>query len=120
AILLLVPDGDHDAGVLAALHNRDHRVRLRFPEIWIEKLVAAVFRCVENRRAPLLRTVDGPVLELAGDLAQHIPAHRILLAISVEETDHSLGQLKRLEQTVKKPEVAAPSAECDAVFPKWL
>src|SRR2546422_11488903 len=30
AILLLVPDGDHDAGGLAALHNRDHRVRLRF------------------------------------------------------------------------------------------
>src|SRR2546425_9717747 len=81
AILLLVPDGDHDAGGLAALHNRDHRVRLRFPEIWIEKLVAAVLRCVANRRGPLLRTGDGPLLELGGDLAPHLPVPTVLLAV---------------------------------------
>jgi hypothetical protein len=96
AILLLVPDGHHDAGRLAALHNRDYLVGLRFAEIWIQKRVTAVFRCLENWCAPLLRTVAGPVLELAGSFAQNVAAHRILPTIGVKEADHSFRLLKRL------------------------
>src|SRR5580700_10548511 len=32
AVILLVPDGDHNAGGLAALHNGDHLVGFRFPK----------------------------------------------------------------------------------------
>ena len=86
----------------------------RFPEIGIQKLVAAVFRCFENRCAPLLRMVDGPVLELAGGFAQNVAARLVLLAIGVEETDHSFRLLKRLNQPVEQQPVEAPVAESDA------
>ena len=89
-------------GGLAALDDRDGLIRLRSPEMEVQELVAAAFRRFENRCVPLLRTVDSPVLELAGDFAQYVPAHRILLAIRVEETDHTLRLLKRLNETVQQ------------------
>jgi hypothetical protein len=39
AVLLLVPDRDHDACGLAAFHDRDHLVRFCFPEVQVEELV---------------------------------------------------------------------------------
>jgi hypothetical protein len=72
-ILLLVPDGDHDASRFTALHDSDYLIGLGLPEVWIEGFVAAIFGRVEDRSAPLLRSVHYPVLELAGDVAQHIP-----------------------------------------------
>src|SRR6266699_5581377 len=85
AIVLLVPDSDHDAGRFATFHDRHHLVWFRSAEVRVEELIPPVFRCFENRRTPLLGTVHYPVLELTGGFAQHIPAHGVLLAISVEE-----------------------------------
>src|SRR5271166_13911 len=60
---------------------------------------------------PPLRTVDDLVLELIGDIAQNISAYRIMLAISVEETDHSRLLLERLNQPAQqgRPERRATS-----------
>ena len=82
----------------------------------VQELVAAVFRYFENRCVPFFRTVHSPVLELAGDLAQYIPAHRILLAIRVEETDHALLLLKRLNETVQQKPVETPITESDTIL----
>ena len=101
AILLLVADGDQAAGGLAAFHHSNHLVGLHFPEIGIQKLVAAVFGCFENRPAPLLRSVAGPVLELAGDFAQHVPAQRLL---------------KRLTEAVQQKSVKTPVTESDPIL----
>jgi hypothetical protein len=60
AILLLVSDGDHDAGWLATFHHCHYPVRLRIPETGIGEFVAPVFRRLRNRRAPLLRAVHDP------------------------------------------------------------
>ena len=57
---------------------------------------------------PPLRTVDDLVLELIGDIAQNISAYRIMLAISVEETDHSRRLLERLNQPVQQEPAGAP------------
>src|ERR1044071_5950810 len=60
AILLLVPDGNHDAGRFAALDNRDHLVRLRLPEGWVEELVATVFGALRGWERPTFATDSQP------------------------------------------------------------
>jgi hypothetical protein len=72
------------------------------PEVRVQELVAAVFRCFQNRRALLLRPVHDPVLELTGRFAQHVPAHLIPLPVRIEESDHSLRLLKWLNQAIEK------------------
>jgi len=47
---------------------------------------------------------------------KHVPAHRILLPVGVEETDYSFRLLKRLNQAVEQEPVEAPIAESDAIF----
>src|SRR5882724_1851410 len=69
AVVFLVSDGDHDAGWLTTLHDGYDLIRFRFPEVWVEELVAPVFGGFQNGRAPFLRTVDDPVLELGCDIA---------------------------------------------------
>jgi hypothetical protein len=39
-----------------------------------------------------------------------------LLPVRIEETDHSFGLLKRLNQPVQQDPVEAPIAESDAIF----
>src|SRR5215472_6940722 len=68
AILLFVSDGDEDARRFAALDDGHHWIRLGLPEIWVQKLIAPVFGCFQNRSAPFLRSVQDPVLELSGDV----------------------------------------------------
>src|ERR1700684_1712452 len=116
AILLLVADGDHNAGGLAALHNRNHLVRLRMPEVRVEEFIPAVFRRLQNRCVPLLRAVYDPVLKLSGNLVKHVPAHWIPLPVRIEETDYSFRLLKRLNQAVEQEPVGASVTESDAIF----
>jgi hypothetical protein len=45
-----------------------------------------------------------------------IGTHRILLPVRIEESDHSLRLLKRLNQTVQQPRVEAPVTETNSIF----
>src|SRR5215469_1772166 len=65
---------------------------------------------------PLLRSVDHPVMELGGDVAQHIPADGILLPVKVEKADHSLRLLKGLDEAIQQQTVETPIAETDAIL----
>jgi hypothetical protein len=47
------------------------------------------------------------MLKLLGNAAQCLPAHRIQLAISVEEADDAFWLLKRLNQPVQQDPVKA-------------
>src|SRR6516162_4406289 len=101
AILLFVSDGDEDARRFAALDDGHHWIRLGLPEIWVQKLIAPVLGCFQNRSAPFLRSVHDPVLELSGDVPQHVAADRIYFPVGVEKADHPLGLLERLDPSIQ-------------------
>jgi hypothetical protein len=52
AILLFVPNGDHDPGWFPALHNGNDLIRFDLPEIRIEKLIAPAWRRFQDRSVP--------------------------------------------------------------------
>src|ERR1700692_2406667 len=71
---------------------------------------------LQNRRVPLLGTVGHPVLELIGNLVQYVAGHTFSLPIRIEETDHALGLLKRLDQSVQKQPVETTIGEANAIL----
>jgi len=114
----LVPDGDHDAGRLAALHNRDDLIWFRLSEIRVQEFIAPVLGSFQDGCTPFLGPVHDPVLELLGDIPQHIPAHGVLLPIGVEEANHPLRLLERLDQSVQQDSVEAAVTEANAIGPE--
>jgi hypothetical protein len=59
--------------------------------------VATAFRRFQNRDTSLLRPAFHPLLELLGDAAQEVPAHRVELSVHIEEADDPLRLLKWLD-----------------------
>ena len=57
-----------------------------------------------------------PIMELIGDLPQHIPAHRILIPIRAEETHDALGLLERLDEAVEENPIKAAISESNAIL----
>jgi hypothetical protein len=55
-------------------------------------------------------------LELFCGTAQHIAADRVELPVAVEEADHALGLLKRLDQPVEQDPVKSAVSETDAIL----
>jgi hypothetical protein len=55
-------------------------------------------------------------VELISDLPQHIPAHRILISISAEETHDPLGLLERLDQAVQQNPIKAAISESNVIL----
>jgi hypothetical protein len=116
AVLLLVSNGDHDARGFAPLEDGHDLVRLGLAEIRVQELITSVFRRLQNGSAPFFRPIDDPVLELPGNLAQHVAAYRIHLAVRVEEANHPLGLLEGLDQTVQQNSVEASIAELNVIL----
>jgi hypothetical protein len=55
----------------------------------------AAFRSLRNRDVPFLRPPFQPALKLLGNVAQRVPAHRVMLPVGVEEADDALRVLER-------------------------
>lgn len=66
---------------------------------------------MRGRRA----SYNNPAVKLAGDAAERIPAHQLVIAVGVEEADDALGLLEGLDHAVEKDPVEAPVAELDAI-----
>jgi hypothetical protein len=101
AIVLLVPDGSENAGWFSCLEDDDQLVGFGLAKVRFDKLIPTTFGSIEDEGTPFLGTILHPIVELIGDLPQHIPAHRILIAILAEETHDSLGLLERLDEAVE-------------------
>ena len=65
AVRLAVADRCHDACRFARLENDHHGIRARPFEVWIDEVVAAAFRGVQNRNVPLRCPPFQPAAETA-------------------------------------------------------
>ena len=69
-------------------------------KVRIDEVIAPALRRIQHRDDPLFAAVLEPVLKLLGDITQTVARHPLGIAISIKETDHSLGLLERLNQSV--------------------
>src|SRR6202048_2556120 len=79
AVVLFVADGSQDACWFSCLQDDDHLVGFGMTKIGLDKVVASTLGSFQDRGIPFLRTILHPVLKLLGDVAQHIPADRVLI-----------------------------------------
>jgi len=85
-------------------------------EVRIDKVITPSVRRIQNGRTPLPATVPDPVLKLLGDIAQAVASNPLTLPIGIEEADHSLGLLKRLNQSVQKNPIKTTVAKINAIL----
>jgi hypothetical protein len=94
---LFCPDSNHDPDRFPGFENHHHLIVPGALEVGIDKVITPSLRRFENGRTPFLATVLYPVPKLLGDMAQALLSNSLALTISIKETDHSLGLLKRLD-----------------------
>jgi hypothetical protein len=116
AVVLRVADGDQDARWFAGPEDDDHLVGLGALKVGRDKLVAPTGRRVDDGSAPRQRAVLYPVLELVGDVAEHVAAHGVLIPVGVEEPDHTFGLLEGLDKAVEQDPVEAPIPKANAIL----
>jgi hypothetical protein len=116
AVRLLVADRRHDPRRLSGFEDDDDLIRLGTLEVGFDKFVATTLRRLDDRSLPSVGLLLHPALELFSGGAQHIAADRIDLPVAVEEANHPLGLLERLDQAVEQDPVEAAIAEADAVL----
>src|SRR5438128_12397118 len=87
AIFLFGSDGRHNARRFSRFQDADNLIRFGRFEIRLHKLIPPAIRRIQNRCAPFLGSIDDPVVKLCGNFVQDIPADRIELPMSTEETD---------------------------------
>src|SRR5262245_48652460 len=97
AIFFLISDSGQNPCRFSRLENADDLIGLGPLEVAIDKLVAASCGSVQDRGSPFLRAILHPVVELRGDLPQHVAADRIEFPVSVEEPNHPLLLLEGLD-----------------------
>ena len=116
AIVLLISDRDHDTGWLPAFNDCHDLVRFGPSEIGVEEFVTTIFRRLQNGSTPFLRPVYYPVLELPGDIAKHVAAHRVDMPVRIEEAYHPFGLLEWLDQSVQQQSIEASIPELNAIL----
>jgi hypothetical protein len=94
-VRLAVSDRSHDARRFACFKDGHDCIGARAFEVWVDEVVAAAIRGVQNRNPSLLCPTLQPLLELIGNATQRVPAHRIELPIRVEEANDALWLLRR-------------------------
>src|SRR6266567_1763340 len=94
----LIANGNHDARWLARFEDDYDGVRLGTFEIWVDEFVTTAIRRLDDRDIALGCSLLHPLLKFVSDAAQRIPCHRVQLAIRIEEPDHPLRLLERLDQ----------------------
>ena len=115
-VRLAVPDRGHDARRFACFKDGHDCIGARAFEVWVDEVVAAAMRGVQNRNASLLCPTLQPVLELIGNATQRVPAHRIELPIRVEEANDALWLLERLNQPIQQDPIKATIMPTDDAF----
>src|SRR5438445_1835402 len=109
-------DGDKDAGRFAGFQDDYDSIRLRATEVRLDELVPTVARRgFDERGAPLRRTSCHPVVVLTRYVAEHGSAHRVQLAIGVEESHDAFGLLEWLNQSIEQDSIEAPVPETNAI-----
>ena len=63
---------------------------------------------LHDRDVALAGKAFQPGLEILGDVAQHLPAHWIELPVGIEEADHQLGLLERMERRRQSESPSSP------------
>src|SRR5262249_19349386 len=116
SVRLAVTDCNENACRFARFENDHHRIRPGPLEIGSDEVIAAAIRRLENRDVPFLRPILEPRLKLLGNAAQDLPANWIDLPVGIEEPDHPLWLLKRLDQPVQQDPVKATVVPADAVL----
>ena len=94
-----------------ASHDDHDLIGLRPAEVRVDEFIAPTRRRLDDRRAPRLGVGHHPPLGLGGDVAEHRSTHGILVAVRVEEPDHALRLLERLDQPVDQDPIEAPIPE---------
>jgi hypothetical protein len=85
-------------------------------EVGIDEVRAAALRRFHNRDVPLAGPRLQPGLELLGNPPQRVPAHWIELPIGVEEPNHPLRLLERLNQPIQQDAIKATIVPTNAVL----
>src|SRR2546425_4950955 len=116
AIFLFGSDGRHNARRFSRFQDADNLIGFGRFEIRLHNLIPPAIRRIQNRCAPFLGSIDDPVVKLCGNFAQDIPADRIELPISTEETDDTFFLLKRLDETVEKNAVETAVLKSDVIL----
>src|SRR6266852_4080986 len=116
AVVLFVANGGQDAGWFSCLQDEDHLVGFGMTKVGFDKVVASTFGSFQDRGIPFLGTILHPVVELLSDFPQHIPAHRVQIAIGAEESDYPLGLLERLNDAVEQNAIKAAISEPNAIL----
>ena len=85
-------DGDHLVGFGV--------LEVRFHELVPPALVIVAIGRFKNRSTPFLGSILQPVLKLVGDFRQSPLGHPFPFPIGIEKSEHALGLLERLDQSV--------------------
>src|SRR5262245_38313907 len=121
AVVALVSNGHQNASRFPRFEDRHHLVGFGILEVRIQEpiaptLVALAFGRLQNWRAPFFGSVLHPVLELVGDLRQGLSGHPLAVAVGVEETEHALRLLERLDQSIEQKSIEASIGELNAIL----
>lgn len=116
AVVARVSDRDQDAGRLAGFQDDRDLVGFRPSEVWFDELVAASLGRWQDRRAPDARPLLHPPLVVRRNPPQHVAADGVEVAVGVEEPDHPLRLLERLDRAVQQQAIEAAVAEADAIL----
>jgi hypothetical protein len=117
AVVLLSPDGQQDAGRLPRFEDDGNSIGWAAPKILLNKIISPLFLGhFHDGSAPFLGSVLHPVLELIGDLRQHLPGHPFPFAVGIEKPQHSLWLLEGLDQAVEQDSIEASILELDVIL----
>ena len=85
-------------------------------KVRLDKVIATTFGSFQDGGIPFLGSVLYRILKLFGDVPQQVPTHGVLIPIGAEESNHALGLLKGLYETVQQNSVEAAISESNAIL----
>src|SRR5512140_2211238 len=113
---VFLADAREDAGWFSSLDNADDLIGLRLRKVGLHELVASPFRVFQNRSVPAERTVGDPVLILVGNVAKHIPGHRVDLTKILEEIHNPHRFVERLDRGIDQDTIEAAVMKTDVIL----
>ncbi len=105
AVIPGVSVGNQDAGGFPRFQNDHDLIGLGAAEIGIHEIIPAALGSVQDRHPLLLGVLHDPIPELARDIRQEMACHTLSVSIGIEETDHPLCLLERLDQAIEQDAV---------------
>src|SRR5207247_10594047 len=109
-------DSGQEGSRVAGFENHHDLIGLGAAKVGLDKLIPSAFGSRQDRRSPLPGALLHPLMVLAGNLAQQIPADRIELAVAIEEAHHPLRLLKRLNQPIEQQTIKATILQSNVIL----